>query len=290
MAQGRVIRRIVTLFDSIEDLVAENDQRHEEDNEDHTLEQPRLTADRVHHPLSFSKELIVLEVMIPQSSRPLLPNGLIGNSSQIPRSTLTTNIPTDSPTMHVAGFSAPPNWIGTTWVQTGIRDHSDGCIVTDLSFPAYLYNKYTANPDDLEEGLFKGKILVQAYKVMFTSPSSAKNVEGDGMIINMTKVTPRSIAYIACQVQFSLSLVTSWRSIDGDFNYIQFWRTIVDFFKKAPGREVKRRVNRLLEWWSRKVFGRSHRNDIGDTAKANMSVNALAKQRAQCDDMFFDSP
>jgi hypothetical protein len=33
--------------------------------------------------------------------------------------------------------------------------------VTDLSFPAYLYDGYTANPDDLEEGLFQGKILVQ---------------------------------------------------------------------------------------------------------------------------------
>jgi hypothetical protein len=39
MAQGRAIRRIVSLFDSIEDLIAENDRRHQEDNEDHTFEQ-----------------------------------------------------------------------------------------------------------------------------------------------------------------------------------------------------------------------------------------------------------
>lgn len=45
--------------------------------------------------------------------------------------------------------------------RAGIRDHADGYIVTDLSFPAFLYDKYTANPDDLEEGLFKGKILLQ---------------------------------------------------------------------------------------------------------------------------------
>lgn len=29
MAQGRAIRRVVTLFDSLEDLVAENDRRYE---------------------------------------------------------------------------------------------------------------------------------------------------------------------------------------------------------------------------------------------------------------------
>ena len=116
--------------------------------------------------------------------------------------------------------------------------------MTDLSFPAFMYEKYTANLNNLEEGLFKGKILVQvcrsclgvagmiscrlqAYKAVFTSPSSAKHVDGDGdgadviennrrakkvssgikvkkhvaQIIKMEKVTPRSIAYIACQVR-----------------------------------------------------------------------------------------
>ncbi|KAG1830265.1 hypothetical protein DFJ58DRAFT_737028 [Suillus subalutaceus] len=65
-------------------------------------------------------------------------------------------------------------------VRAGIRDHAERYIITDLSFPAYLYEKYTANSDNLEEGLFKGKILLQSYKAVFTSPSSAKDVEGDG--------------------------------------------------------------------------------------------------------------
>ncbi|KAG1788866.1 uncharacterized protein HD556DRAFT_1244657, partial [Suillus plorans] len=139
----------------------------------------------------------------------------------------------------------------------GIRDRSQGYIVTELSFPAFLYEKYTANLDDLEAGLFKGRILVQGFKAVFTSPSSAKDVDGDGdgadiiennrharragwglkakkhvaQIIKMEKVTPRSIAYIACQVRFALSSITLWRTVDGDFDYIQFWRSIVDFFK-----------------------------------------------------------
>ncbi|KAG2146231.1 hypothetical protein DEU56DRAFT_703988, partial [Suillus clintonianus] len=64
-------------------------------------------------------------------------------------------------------------------VKAAIQDRAEGHIVTDLSFPAYLYEGYTANPDDLEEGLFKGKLLIQGYKAVFTSPSSAKDVEGD---------------------------------------------------------------------------------------------------------------
>lgn len=69
-------------------------------------------------------------------------------------------------------------------------------------------------------------VVLQAFKAVFTSPSSAKEADGDGdgadilennrrarqksdqpkvktcvaSIINMKKVTPRAIAYIVCQV------------------------------------------------------------------------------------------
>ncbi|KAG1792660.1 uncharacterized protein HD556DRAFT_1193378, partial [Suillus plorans] len=165
--------------------------------------------------------------------------------------------PVDSDDKHSRGFTnyacgmllcpAELDWKDPV-VRAGIRDRSEGYIVTDLSFPAYLYEGYTTNPDDLEEGLFKSKILLQSYKAVFTSPSSAKHVEGDGdgadiiennrrarrsssglkvkkhvaQIIKMKKVTPRSIAYIVCQVRFALSSITSWRSVDGDFDYVQF--------------------------------------------------------------------
>ncbi|KIK32181.1 hypothetical protein CY34DRAFT_102102 [Suillus luteus UH-Slu-Lm8-n1] len=161
--------------------------------------------------------------------------------------------------------------------KAGIRDRSEGYTVTELSFPSFLYEKYTANVDNLEAGLFKGQILVQGYKAVFTSPSSAKDIEGDGdgadviennrrarkagwglkvkkhvaQIIKMDRVTPRSIAYIACQVRFALSSITSWRTVDGDFNYVQFWQSIVDFFERPPGRDANRQVDKLLEWWNR---------------------------------------
>ncbi|KAG1862916.1 hypothetical protein C8R48DRAFT_773649 [Suillus tomentosus] len=65
-------------------------------------------------------------------------------------------------------------------VKSGIWDRAKKYIVTDLSFLAFLYESYATNPDDLEEGLFKSKILLQGYKAVFTSPSSAKDIEGDG--------------------------------------------------------------------------------------------------------------
>ncbi|KAG2746109.1 hypothetical protein P692DRAFT_201718991, partial [Suillus brevipes Sb2] len=152
-------------------------------------------------------------------------------------------------------------------VRAGIRDRADGYVVTEMSWPTFLYDKYTANQDNLEEGLFKSALLVQA--PIFTSLSSAKEVDGEGdganiiennrrakrefsgkkvkthvaQIIKMHKVSPRLIAYVACQLRFALSAVTSWCSVDGDFDYVQFWQIIVDFFEKAHGRLAKRKVD-----------------------------------------------
>ncbi|KAG2358578.1 hypothetical protein BDR07DRAFT_1294565, partial [Suillus spraguei] len=145
-------------------------------------------------------------------------------------------------------------------VRAGIRDRVDGYVMTEMFWPAFLYAGYTADQNNLEEGLFKSKLLVQALKAIFTSPSSAKEVAGNGdganiiennrcakmdcsgkkvkthvaQIIKMQKVSARSIAYISCQLRFALSSVTSWRSVDGDFDYIQFWYIIVDFFERPP--------------------------------------------------------
>lgn len=341
MAQGRALRRVVALFDNIENLVAENDRRSDDEqrDQDTTLEQDRLQVGYVVLTQTlpwFHKKGCELEYDDYLHMMKMLRQGADGARGD-DTSKLKTLVsewvnrdfkpdpPVDPEDKHSRGFTnnvcgmllcpAELDWNDPA-VRAGIRDRSEGYVVTDLSFPTFLYDKYSANPNDLEEGLFKGKILLQGYKAVFTSPSSARDVEGDGdgadvirnnrrakksssgvkvkkhvaEIIQMKKVTPRSIAYIACQVRFAISSITSWRSVDGDFDYVQFWQTIVDFFERPPGREAHRRVNRLLEWWTRKVFGRNHRDELSDMARANMSVNALARQRARRDDAAFDSP
>ncbi|KAG1906061.1 uncharacterized protein F5891DRAFT_1244036 [Suillus fuscotomentosus] len=338
--QGRAIRCIVTLFDTIEDLIAKNDRRYKvEDDADSSIDEDRLQ-------IGYATLMGTLS-WLPAQARDMEYDDythmlkLLQQGADSARGDNTSKLKVlvtewvnrefkpdpliDADDKHSRGFTsdacgkllcpAELDWSNPI-VRAGIRDRSDGHIVTDLSFLTFLYDKYTTNLDDLEEGLFKSKMLLQAYNAVFTSPSSAKDTEGDGdgidiiqnnrratrsafggvkvkkhiaQIIQMKKVTPRSIAYIACQVRFALSSVTSWWPVDGDFDYEQFWRTIVDFFEKAPGRVARRRVNALLEWWTRKVFGRNNRDELTSTAKANMSINALARQRAQCDDASFDS-
>ncbi|KAG1767752.1 hypothetical protein EDD22DRAFT_772835 [Suillus occidentalis] len=320
MAQGRALRRVVSLFDNVEELVSENDRRYEIDEDaTNSFDQDRLQVGyialtntlRWFHKkgteMDYDDYLQMLKMLRQgaDSARGDDTSKLKALVAEWVNREFKPDIPVHPDDKHCRGFTndacgmllcpAELNWNDTA-VKAGIRDRSDDYIVTDLSFPAYLYDKYTANPDDLEEGLFKGKILIQAFKAVFTSPSSAKVIEGDGdgadIIENNRRAASRIVAGVKVKkhVRFALSSVTSWRSVDGDFDYAQFWQTIVDFFEKAPGREARQRVDRLLEWWTRKIFGRSHRGDLSRTAKDKMSVNALMRQRKARDDPLFDSP
>ncbi|KAG2744726.1 hypothetical protein P692DRAFT_20784151 [Suillus brevipes Sb2] len=336
MSKGRSIRRIVALYNGIEDLINENDRRCDEGDDDVTPEQDRLQQGYIalnnalpwFHQRATEceyEEYMHMLKMLRQgadSARGDDTSKLKGLVPDWVNREFKPNPPVDHEDKHCRGFvndtcgrllcPTEMDWSNPV-VRAGIRDRTDGHVVTEMSWPAFLYDGYTADMDNLEEGLFKSKLLIQAFKAIFTSPSSVKEVSGEGdganiiennrhakrdgkkvkthvaQIIHMHKVSPRSIAYVACQLRFTLSSVTSWRSVDGDFDYVQFWCNIVDFFKKAPGRIARRNTDRLLTWWNRKVFGTNHRVELNDVAKAKMSINALAMQRARIDDAMFDS-
>ncbi|KAG2359933.1 hypothetical protein BDR07DRAFT_1291092, partial [Suillus spraguei] len=160
----------------------------------------------------------------------------------------------------------PAEWDwGQNRVKDGICNRMSECIVSENSWPLFLYKNYNVMHGNLEAGLFKSRLLVQAFKAIFTSPSSVKEAEGNGdgvdilendrhtqwksdqakvktcvtLIINMKKVTPRAITYIVCQVHFALSNISSWHTIDSDFDYEGFWNNIVDFFENVPGPVTK---------------------------------------------------
>ncbi|KAG1720163.1 uncharacterized protein EDB91DRAFT_1088934 [Suillus paluster] len=327
IAQGREICRLVTLYATLEDLISENDcwqdcmqcgyiklswtlpwlhrklgTLEHEDCED-MLKKLKKGADAARGDnTSCLKDLVAAWV-----NQEFRPSPLIK--------------PDDK---HLRGFVSnvcgkllcPADW---DWDQNRIKvdicNRMSECIVSENSWPLFLYENYTVNCENLEEGLFKSKLLVQAFKAIFTSPSSAKEAKGDGdgadilennrhtqwksdqakvktciaSIINMKKVTSRAIAYVVCQVHFALSNMSSWHTVDGDFDYEGFWNNIVDFFEDIPGSITKHRVDKLLEWWTRKIFGTNHHEDLTPDVVSQMSVNTLAQQRKVLEDAAFDS-
>ncbi|KAG2145713.1 hypothetical protein BD769DRAFT_1738581 [Suillus cothurnatus] len=300
VAQGRAIRRLVALYTSLDELIAKNDRRYDELPEESTLTEDRLQRGYIellrvlpwlHTNLGdFDHEDCV--DMLKKLKKGA--DAARGDDTSCLKDLVAAWVNQDfrpSPLIrpddkHSRGFASdicgkllcPSEWDWTQdRVKAGIRDRTIKYIVSENSWPLFLYENYAVNCDNLEEGLLKSKLLVLAFKAIFTSPSSAKEAEGDGdgadiiennrrarrrsdqpkvktcvaSIINMKKVTPRSIAYVACQVRFALSSVSSWRTVDGDFDYESFWNNIVDFFEDVPGPITSRRVEKLLEWWTR---------------------------------------
>ncbi|KAG1745141.1 hypothetical protein EDD22DRAFT_752560, partial [Suillus occidentalis] len=183
-------------------------------------------------------------------------------------------------------------------VKSGIHNRTSEYIVSKNSWPLFVYENYQVNTENLKEGFFKSKLLILAFKAVFTSPSLVREAEGDGdgadilennrcarqkseqmkvkmcvaSIINMKKVTPCAITYIVCQVRFALSSISSWHAVDGDFDYEEFWNNIVDYFEDVPSPFTRHRVETLLEWWTRKVFGTNHRDDLTPEVVSRMSI------------------
>ncbi|KAG2100256.1 hypothetical protein BD769DRAFT_1677092 [Suillus cothurnatus] len=304
IAQGRAIHRLVVLYHSLEDLVAKNDHRYEFHlSMEATAEQNRLQRGYIEFVRVLPWLHGKLRELDHEDSEDMLKKARADAAHSNDTSSLKELVTAWPNDKHSHSFASdicgkllcPADW---DWDKNkaGIRDRTSEYI------------------DDLEEGFLKSKLLVLAFKAIFTSPSSAREADGDGdgadilennrrarrkseqtkvktcvsSIINMKKVTPRAIAYVVCQVRFALSSVSSWRTVDGDFNYEVFWNNIVDFFKDVPGPATKRKVDKLLEWWTRKIFGTSHREDLTPEVVSQMSVNALAEQRKKLEDAAFD--
>ncbi|KAG1876098.1 hypothetical protein C8R48DRAFT_669300 [Suillus tomentosus] len=241
VSKGRAIRRVVTLYDTIEDLINENDRRQdrlqmgyialnnalpwfhqkatemEYDDYMHMLKKLRQGADSARGDDTSKLKSLVADWV----NREFKPNPPVDREDKYCRGFVND----------ACGQLLCPtelDWNNPT-VKAGIRDRVEGHIVTEMSWPVFLYQGYTADANNLEEGLFKSRLLVQAFKAIFTSPSSAKEVAGDGdganiiennrrakrdisgkrvkthvaQIIKMHKVSPWSIAYVACQLRFA---------------------------------------------------------------------------------------
>ncbi|KAG1770762.1 hypothetical protein EDD22DRAFT_948365 [Suillus occidentalis] len=199
VAQGRAIHQLIVLYHSLEDMIMENDRRYEFNSSvDTTAEQDRLQCGYIEiaclkkgvdaargDDTSTLKELVAAWV-----NKEFRPSPLIK--------------PNDK---YACGFASdicgkllcPAKWDWSqTSVQTGIHDRTSEYIVSENSWPLFVYENYQINSNDLEAGFLKSRLLVmvsasinvvlipfllialRAFKAIFTSPSSASQAEGDG--------------------------------------------------------------------------------------------------------------
>ncbi|KAF9501633.1 hypothetical protein BDN71DRAFT_1500672 [Pleurotus eryngii] len=149
-----------------------------------------------------------------------------------------------------------------------------------------LYKSNKGDPEHLEEGFLRNGLLVKVYLYIFFSHSSSaqlsiSDIENDknfatcqskakkatkksvGQQLGLISVTPRTIAYAAVLLHFSLSPAKFWDLEFNDFSYEAFYNNIVDYLED-PGDddEAVAEVKAVIDWWNRRVFpagtGRGH--------------------------------
>ncbi|OBZ76253.1 hypothetical protein A0H81_03025 [Grifola frondosa] len=162
---------------------------------------------------------------------------------------------------------------GLNWADSNVKAQlrSGEMTVPGDQWPIFLYANNQYDPDDPWNGLLRSRLLVTAYKHIFTSPSSVDDETkatraGNARIHGMTKVTAASIAYIATQVSMmSLSTVLNY----SHGRYLTYSTSVLEFLDDINEKED---VDALLAWWNRHIFPGS-----ATGARAPAKNSALAK-------------
>ncbi|RDB25046.1 hypothetical protein Hypma_007811 [Hypsizygus marmoreus] len=144
------------------------------------------------------------------------------------------------------------------WSDPQVKDalSSGELAVPGDHWPVLLYAQCKFDPEDPWKGFLKNRILVLAYKHIFTSPSSVeKEVKatrsGNARIHGMTKVTCPSIAYVATQARFALSSSSVFSRTDTVTDSERFYNSLLEFLEDN---EEQQNVDELLVWWNRYVL------------------------------------
>ncbi|KAG2752564.1 hypothetical protein P692DRAFT_20725836 [Suillus brevipes Sb2] len=333
---GRPIRRLVCLTERVEDLVAEFNRRiglgavNESDADKMDSDDP----DENRRYRSFKKLMVwcpsarnLLRCDSPKQftdmtiSRIQLNEGSDGARGDDSASLkcavadwLMERTPTPNPAIHrqdksgrgfyndvTGGLLCPVDydWSNLT-VRASIRDYHPDFRITACSWPSFLYEDGCYDPQNPTNGLFKGKLLIKAFKRVFTSPTStyeeqpadsaARSVRNKNSgerrtrrdvstLLNMRSIQPRAIAYVSVQLRFALSSAGSWRIVDDEFNHQEFYDNIVDYLELPPSPEAAKEVDDLLLWWNQKVFGRKFVSDYRPQQANRMSVAMTLSRR-----------
>jgi hypothetical protein len=195
-------------------------------------------------------------------------------------------------------------------VRAKLRNSEPGYEFASSMFLRCLYEDEKGDKSRLEEGFLKGPLLlrvsflllsltailltisyVQAYRHIFTSPSSASDENVPSEITTRRRdvasqlrlgghVTGRSIAYAATQVcqsylislaflpsfvlpklVFALTSARDWKKHHAGFHFTTFYNFIVDTFEDPEDEVARSSSIELLQWWNGYVYVQ-HESDV----------------------------
>ncbi|KAG6914628.1 hypothetical protein DXG01_016213 [Tephrocybe rancida] len=173
---------------------------------------------------------------------------------------------------------------GMDWKDNGEKLQSGELLVRGDEWPIFLYQGYTYDVEDPWSGAFRSTLLLNAFKYVFTSPSSVEKEtkatrSGNARIHGMTSVTRASIAYIATQVRFALSSSNTFSRSDLLTDSERFYTTVLAALHDPDEQEEYSSI------MHRQVFPgheeHAHRSANPKTALARIKAKRAALKLAQ---------
>ncbi|KAJ7116990.1 hypothetical protein C8R44DRAFT_854662 [Mycena epipterygia] len=159
-------------------------------------------------------------------------------------------------------------------LQKNLRDGTH--VPTPVDLAKFLFHNELVDPKDLSAGFLKNELLVQTYKAIFISPSSAQDggnkgtTKGNAAQHNISKTNLESIIYAAHLDHFVLSSQPTYKATggQGQFNYRLFYKTIKDIVMMWP----QSNIDSLLQWWDEKIFPESAIQPMAKRADGALSI------------------
>ncbi|KAG1789913.1 hypothetical protein EV424DRAFT_1355557 [Suillus variegatus] len=156
--------------------------------------------------------------------------------------------------------------------------------VSGDQWPHFLYANETYDPDNPWNGLLRSRLLINAFRHVFTLPSSVEKEPkamraGNARIHGMTAVTIPSVAYIATQVRFAICSSSVFSRTDTTTDSETFYHSLLDLLEDPDERGE---VTDLFVWWNRQIFPTS--SAAKQTLKANSALSKIRQKRAALKD------
>ncbi|KAI1783655.1 hypothetical protein LXA43DRAFT_1067455 [Ganoderma leucocontextum] len=145
---------------------------------------------------------------------------------------------------------------GLDWNDAGSALRAGTMVVQSDQWSIFLYSNGSYDPERPWAGLLRGRLLINAFKHVFTSPSSVDDSgrstkSSNAAIHGMSQVTLASIVYVATLVRFSLGTRATFSLTDTVTDSQNFYNVLLAFLTHPDERE---NVNELLAWWNKQVF------------------------------------
>ncbi|KAH6871255.1 hypothetical protein BKA70DRAFT_1379457 [Coprinopsis sp. MPI-PUGE-AT-0042] len=120
-------------------------------------------------------------------------------------------------------------------------------------WPIFLFLDHTYDPEDPWRGLLRGPLLLNAFKFVFTSPSSVERTDSratrcsNSKIHGMASVTIPSLAYIATQVRFALSSTATFSRNDAITDSEKFYNSLITLLEDPEERNEVNKLSQMVE-------------------------------------------